>query len=973
MTNLLKSGVALAASLVFLFAGSALAAKPDASRLSLRAEAQLEKAKSEGKATVTVMIASQPGANAQVASGLAGLGAVVRYREESMSYIRARVPVDKVEAAAALPGVKYLDVDEVIPLPDPRPEGIAPLVPQPAPGAATPNNNPYMPIGETGASQFMAAHPTWDGRGVTIGIVDAGVTLDHPSLLTTSTGEPKIIDWVTGTDPFDDDDPTWLDMSAQVSGATFVFGGQTYTAPYAGSFRIGLFNERDPRLGGPDVGNDVNRDGNPAGSSGIFAVLWDAATGVVWVDTNQNRNFADEMAMRDYKINRDVNYFGTDNPATAIAERMPFVVQTDGKNKVVNIGIASSGHASHVAGIATGNALFGGAMSGAAPGAKIVSLRACMFITGCTAHALLEGMIFVAKQANVDVINMSIGGLPALNDGNNARAELYNRLIEQYNVQMFLSAGNSGPGMNTIGDPSVATKAMSVGSYLSGATMLADYGAVVGHADNLHYFTSRGPREDGGFKPQIVAPGAAISTTPMWQAGVGLPYVLPPGYQLMNGTSMASPQAAGAAALLISAAKQSGAQKQPAQIRQALNSSARLLDGPVPSRLPIFAQGNGLINVGAAWDLLKTNIKLSEISGTVPVSTALGDFLATPNVGTGIYDREGVTTGSAYTRTYTFVRTKGGSKPVTYNVSWVGNDGTFSSPATLSLPANTPVALTVAINPLTAGAHSAILNIDDPSTTGIDYQTMNVVVATDPFNAAGGFAVTRTSTIDRAQQTSYFFDVPTGVPAFKVDFSGPSATPGTGQARFLRWHPWGLGIDSNAVSNCYTPTRRQLRYGERAQPHDHQSAGGCLGGHGRRAAQFRCRQRPLHAGRLDPRRFGLAESRCDRYGNDRRADCAELHADQPLWCIYRSRSRRRQPGQRHARHADDREFCKTAVPGGRDGGIDVAPRDDRQSERPRGRPRSVRLQLHDGAVRPGRTVGRRRLRGVGHDRESGGG
>ncbi len=82
---------------------------------------------------------------------------------------------------------------------------------------------------------------------------------------------------------------------------------------------------------------------------------------------------------------------------------------------------------------------------------------------------------------------------------------------------------------------------------------------------------------------------------------------------------------------------------------------------------------------------------------------------------------------------------------------------------------------------------------------------MNVVVATDPFNAAGGFSITRTGTIDRAQQTSYFFDVPAGVPAFKVDFSGPSATPGTGQARFLRWHPWGLGIDSNAVSNCYTP------------------------------------------------------------------------------------------------------------------------------------------------------------------------
>ena len=53
---------------------------------------------------------------------------------------------------------------------------------------------------------------------------------------------------------------------------------------------------------------------------------------------------------------------------------MPFVVQTDGKNKFVNIGIVSGAHGSHVAGIAAGNSLFGGAMSGAAPGAKIVSV-----------------------------------------------------------------------------------------------------------------------------------------------------------------------------------------------------------------------------------------------------------------------------------------------------------------------------------------------------------------------------------------------------------------------------------------------------------------------------------------------------------------------------------------------------------------------------------------------------------------------
>ena len=130
-----------------------------------------------------------------------------------------------------------------------------------------------MPIGDTGGAQFTAAHPTWDGRATTVGIIDTGVTLDHPSLLTTSTGERKIVDWVTATAQVGDDDPTWINMQAQVTGATFSFQGVTYTAPTAGTYRIGLFDERDPRLGG-ELGNDVNRDGNPPGSSGVFAALW---------------------------------------------------------------------------------------------------------------------------------------------------------------------------------------------------------------------------------------------------------------------------------------------------------------------------------------------------------------------------------------------------------------------------------------------------------------------------------------------------------------------------------------------------------------------------------------------------------------------------------------------------------------------------------------------------------------------------
>jgi hypothetical protein len=751
---------------------------------------------------VTLLVASKPGANRTTVTGVAKLGGQVQYRDDALDYLRVRIDAGKADAVSALASVQAAELDRVVPLPDPTPEGVSGVIPQPAPNAATPRANPYMPIEDVGAATFTANHPTWDGRGTTIGIVDLGVTLDHPSLLTTSTGERKIVDWRTGTDPFSDNDPTWINMADQVTGSSFTYKSVTYTAPAAATYRIGLFDERDPRLGG-EVGNDVNRDGNPTGSKGVFAVLWDAATNNVYVDTNQNNSFADELAMTDYGVRYDVGTFGTDNPATAIREAMPFVVQTDGKSKVVNIGIVSGFHGSHVAGITSANQMFGGAMSGVAPGAKIVSVRACLFVAGCTGHALTEGMIWVAKQANVDVINMSIGGLPALNDGNNTRCTLYKRLIEQENVQMFISIGNSGPGLNTAGDPGLCGGVLGAAAYITDETYQKDYGSPsFGHDDNLHYFSSRGPTEAGGFKPSFVASGAAVSTTPLWQAGVGLPYILPPGYQLANGTSMSAPQSAGVGALLVSAAKQMGVQSQPAQIRQALMSSARYLqDAGDVQRFQAFDQGVGLIDVNAAWDLLKTNLKPVDITSSVPVNSVLSGFLATPGKGEGIYDREGVVVGQSYTRQYTFTRSSGPPGAVTYGATWLGNDGTFTSGQSIVLPRGVPVTFDVTVNPSSVGIHSAILRLDDPATAGIDYQTMNTVVVPDVF-VGPSYAVTKSGSIRRGQTLHYFFRVPAGTPAFKVDMTG-GGPAGAGAIRFLRWSPWGLGVDSNAVSNCY--------------------------------------------------------------------------------------------------------------------------------------------------------------------------
>jgi hypothetical protein len=107
----------------------------------------------------------------------------------------------------------------------------------------------------------------------------------------------------------------------------------------------------------------------------------------------------------------------------------------------------------------------------------------------------------------------------------------------------------------------------------------------------------------------------------------------------------------------------------------------------------------------------------------------------------------------------------------------------------------------VTVNPTTLGEHSAIMNLDDPATAGIDFQTMNTVIVSDRMTAANNFTATAAGMVDVAQFQSHFFQVPANTPAFKVDFS----TSGAGQLRFLRWHPYGLGVDSNSVSNCYIP------------------------------------------------------------------------------------------------------------------------------------------------------------------------
>ena len=805
-------GVFIVASLVVIGASAASTSHQARSRFTKHDRAVITQQLARGVHTASLLTLAPRGRTAVVAKNIREIGGKIAYRDNKLGYIRARVPVRKADQASRLRGIQTINVDGVLPLPDPSPDGQQGVIPQTPPDATTPRVNAYMPTRDTGAAQFVNRYPNYDGRGVTVGILDLGVDLDHPSVNVTSTGARKITDWVTKTDPLTDGDPTWRFFTSTVNvvGGNFTAFGRNYTGvAQDGVYRVARM--REDILGaaseyGIGCGADLDRNGVcGTGSTDFFAMLWRQSDNMVWTDSDSNGSFAGEPAMTDYKVNHDVSYFGHDNPATPIKEAVPFVVQTDLADNAVNVGIVSGSHGTHVAGITAGNRLFGGQMSGAAPGAKIVSVRVCLFVAGCTSHALIEGMIYAIETDHVDVVNMSIGGLPALNDGNNTRAVLYNRLIEDNNAQMFISAGNSGAGENTIGDPAVASKVMAVGAYITKETWQKNYGSDANFWDNLHPFSSRGPAEDGAFKPEIVAPGAAVSSVPTWQVGQPLTgtYDLPPGYGMFNGTSMAAPQATGAAALLLSAAKQTGRSHTAAQIRKAFNATARFLPGYTAAD-----QGNGLIDVARAWRLLAQNPSTVNITSRVAVHTILSDFLQEPGYGPGIYDREGVNKGQRYTRTYTFTRTSGPSRAQRYQLEWVGNDGTFSTRDDIRLPLNTPTTLNVTVNPRQVGIHSAVLklvNENDDNGDGFAYETMNTVIVPDVFTPANGYIVTKTGYAGRNNVQHFFFRVPAGNPVLKVDLAGPDGNPGTGQVRFLRFHPYGIAIDSNASTSCYAP------------------------------------------------------------------------------------------------------------------------------------------------------------------------
>ena len=248
----------------------------------------------------------------------------------------------------------------------------------------------------------------------------------------------------------------------------------------------------------------------------------------------------------------------------------------------------TSGHGSHVAGIAggTGAASIGDTRrdryyAGIAPGSKLVGLG-----TGEGLNILfaLEGFDYALanqQRYGIDVITNSWGLSESTYDPGNpvniASYEAYRR-----GMVVAFAAGNDGPAENTINPYALVPWVISVGS----GTKSGD----------LSDFSSRGVAGDPWKHVDLIAPGSDICSTkaPNTALGNAGPVIDPayPAYAhyytCMSGTSMATPFVAGVAALLL----ETNPQLSPDQVETILVQTAK----PMP-QYPFHWVGGGYIDV----------------------------------------------------------------------------------------------------------------------------------------------------------------------------------------------------------------------------------------------------------------------------------------------------------------------------------------------------------------------------------------
>ena len=244
------------------------------------------------------------------------------------------------------------------------------------------------------------------------------------------------------------------------------------------------------------------------------------------------------------------------------------------------------GHGTFVAGVIGNGQQSGGKYAGVAPNANILGLSAgdasLLFVLSGLDYLLANGASY-----NLRVVNCSFSANTVFDY--NDPVNIATKMLTDQGVNVVFSAGNTGPGTDSLNPYSVPPWVISAGA-------TDDQG-------RLANFSSRGEFGSPLFRPTLVAPGvntvslrdSTLATVKIID-GLGandtqlssseLPY-----YTTGNGTSFSAPQVAGVIALMLEA----NPQLTPAQIRDILQRTAT----PLPPYY-LHEVGAGMLNAQAA-------------------------------------------------------------------------------------------------------------------------------------------------------------------------------------------------------------------------------------------------------------------------------------------------------------------------------------------------------------------------------------
>ncbi|WP_421385525.1 cell wall-binding repeat-containing protein [Bacillus salacetis] len=681
-----------------------------------------------------------------------------------------------------------------------------------------------------GATGVLDFHKKYNGSGVRIGIIDSGPDPGHESFTnkpanfdqTRKYGSSKIVavrDYTQygGTYPIEERYKQYIDpdlnpvnilaegdvlfftADAKPEGASVTVGGVTYNTAGIDASDDKLyvskshFQNKYQDLNG-DGKYTLDKDKNKVYNDNFSVLL---AGNKVYIDTDKDNDFTDETAY----ANGEAGTFDIDvknGPVGAnfrIAD-MDLDFLGAGAYKRVNLFTDFNGHGSHVSGIAAANGplranTFGAvAGEGVAPGAELVGMRVFKEEGGASTFSIQRAMVDAALPESkggfdVDVANLSLGSSPDLNDGGGSYGELMSLLSEDTDIIFVTSAGNAGPGVDTVGSPGDVAPIISVGAQINAQMWAKEYNyfpygvkevkngvKVPNEGNGLWYFSSVGPNEVGNQKPDIVGPGSAYAAHPV-QAG---PYVV------MQGTSMSSPYVAGAVALLKSAALKDRIPFDYEIAREALIQTANHMDGYNRAQ-----EGAGIIDVDAAYEYLREHF-IKEIK-EVDVTVYHGEKIS---AGPGLYVRN-----KDIPETVEVLVENNTDEAKNLNVS-ASHDWFTPSVSTIKLAAGESKYITVSYDKskLQDGTNAGTLLFDDASTPYVEARSAQTIITGTDLNQGNHFRSRISDEVQSSKTKGYTFNVEPGMSEVRFSLNAISKDDEyQGRVRMIVFDPDGVEVN----------------------------------------------------------------------------------------------------------------------------------------------------------------------------------